>query len=119
MNRQMAEQLHEEINSVMESFAKSHNMTYVAQRGMFGSNDFTVKVKLVDVGDKKELFKQEAEKYSFMGVNPEWIGKQFSFNGQFYTIEGLNMNRRKYPVAVVRSDGKKYGMSIDTVKRLI
>jgi hypothetical protein len=71
---------------------------------------FQLKVAVLDpngqpVTEEMECFKTNAKLFGF---EPDDLGKEFSFQGQSYTICGLKPKSRKYPVIARSGNGKNY-----------
>jgi len=71
---------------------------------------FQLKVALLDSSGKPiteeiDSFRSNAKLFGF---EPADLGKEFTFQGQSYTICGLKPKSRKYPVIAQSSDGKNY-----------
>lgn len=66
---------------------------------------FQLKVSVLDpdgkaITEEREAFRNNAKLF---GLEPDDLGKEFTFRGQLYTICGLKPKSRKYPV-IARSD---------------
>ena len=78
---------------------------------------FQLKVAMLDFNGKPiteeiESFRHNAKLFGF---EPADLNKQFIFQGQSYTIRGLNPKRRKYPVIAQSGNGKDYKFPCRTV----
>jgi len=71
---------------------------------------FQLKVAVRDcngqaVTEEAESFKHSAKLF---GLEPADLGKEFSYQGQSYTICGLKAKSRKYPIIGQSGNGKNY-----------
>ena len=78
---------------------------------------FQLKVAVLDPNGKpitEEInsFKSNAKLFGF---EPADLGKEFTFQGQSYTICGLKPKSRKYPVIAQSGNGKNYKFACRTV----
>jgi hypothetical protein len=76
-----------------------------------------LKVSVLD-GDGKAIT-EESESFrsnaKLLGLEPDDLGKEFTFRGQLYTICGLKPKSRKYPVIARSDNGKDYKFGSRTV----
>ena len=78
---------------------------------------FQLKVAVLDSNGKPiteeiDSFRSNAKLFGF---EPADLGKEFTFQGQSYTICGLKPKSRKYPVIAQSGDGKNYKFACRTV----
>jgi hypothetical protein len=59
---------------------------------------------------QKLIYEQMCQQY---GLKPEWLGKQFQHEGETYTIAGLNIRSKRFPVVI--TGGKYIAMSTDFI----
>jgi len=51
------------------------------------------------------------------GLEPEMLGRSFTCRGNTYTITGLSIKARRYPILAVRQDGRPFKFGASTVLR--
>jgi hypothetical protein len=76
-----------------------------------------LKVSVLDgdgraITEESESFRSNAKLF---GLEPDDLGKEFTFRGQLYTICGLKPKSRKYPVIARADNGKDYKFPCRTV----
>lgn len=62
--------------------------------------------------EESESFRTNAKLF---GLEPDDLGREFTFRGQSYTICGLKPKSRKYPVIARSDNGKDYKFACRTV----
>jgi hypothetical protein len=70
------------------------------------------KCRYQPITEEIESFKTNAKLFGF---EPDDLGKEFSFQGQSYTICGLKPKSRKYPVIAQSAGGKNYKFACRSV----
>ena len=71
---------------------------------------FQLKIAVRDAGGKAITEETESFKHNakLFGFEPADLGKEFIYQGQSYTICGLRLKSRKYPVIGRAGNGKSY-----------
>ena len=78
---------------------------------------FQLKISVLDsdgkpITEEIDSFRSSAKLF---GLEPDDLGKEFTFQGQSYTIYGFKPKSRKYPVIAKSDNGKKYKFACRTV----
>jgi hypothetical protein len=78
---------------------------------------FQLRVSVLDssgkpITEETDSFRSNAKLFGF---EPDDLGKEFTLQGQSYTICGLKPKSRKYPVIARSGDGKNYKFACRTV----
>lgn len=121
VDKAVANMLLAELNAAVQAVANKYGMKMSKRRATFGPTSFAFKSELQCIigVDGVEVEKREFETYApMLGLKSEWYGKSFTagMHGK-HTITGLSLNRRKYPVRVLKeADGKTYLWTVDSVK---
>jgi hypothetical protein len=63
--------------------------------------------------------KQFAENAILWGLKPEWFGQSFEYEGEMYTITGINPRRRAYPVIAKSKPGPTSCFRAETIRGLL
>lgn len=107
MDKAIADKLYRELQTTLNAFAKAHNLTFKTGNGRYGSNSLRIPVELFEVTNDKTAEQAEFEKYATLfGLKPTDFGKTFTTCGETYTIVGLAMRSRKYPILAKKQDGR-------------
>jgi len=64
------------------------------------------------ITEESDYFRQNAKLFGF---EPADLGKEFTFQGQLYTICGFRPKSRKYPVIARSCNGKDYKFACRSV----
>lgn len=123
IDRETCKMLAGEIDKALAPLAEQLGISIRAGSGTYSSTNYTVKVEVSVKGEDGKEQTREAEAFkkiaTLYGFKPEDLGEKFSFNGREYTIFGWVSKSRRFPVATVRDDGKKFKMPHSHVLRLL
>lgn len=68
----------------------------------------------------KAAIEHNAFHASLFGLPADVVGRQFSYRGQSFTIDGIDLKKRRYPVLAHDSnDGRKYKFTAEDIKPLL
>ena len=119
MDKATADKLYKDLQTTLNTFAKAHGLTLKTGNGRYGSNSLRIPVELFEVTNGKSAEQVEFEKYAkLFGLEPSDYGKTFATGGATYTIVGLAMRSRKYPILAKRQDGQTVKF-MTTIKTLL
>jgi len=111
----------QEAEKALQELAKKYDVNIKAGNIKYDNNSFNLDLKMTkkDIGGK--TFEQvEFEKHCFMyGFKPEDYRKQFTMNGETFTVTGFKLRATKMPIVAVRQDGRGFKFGEETVKRLL
>ena len=83
------------------------------------SSKFTIELNLSS-DDMLNKARREWNVYAVVyGFANADFGRKFITNTGTYTISGIHINRPKYPITAMRSDGKLYKFDVNVVKRAL
>lgn len=85
--------------------------------GSFSATDLNLRVKMTDASDdaQEKLSDRADHEAELLGLNKK-VGDSFTtWGGKTYTITGINLRRRKYPVSVEGPQGGRYKMTVAQV----
>jgi hypothetical protein len=118
----------ESIRDQLEAVLKAADWTQLGVdvsvgRCRFNQNAATFKVEVKTVDEDGEAFDEDAANFKVFaeefGLKEEYFGKTFTSQDVEYTISGLKLRNRKYPVLAIRADGKRFKFPARLVKRLL
>jgi hypothetical protein len=76
--------------------------------------------KTADTAAIADAEKAEFDRYAHLfGLEPTDFGAKFSANGKTYTVIGLDLKRRKFPIKVKGDDGKVQMFTDLVVDRIV
>jgi len=104
----------------MQDVEHAFNLKASVGRVRFTSTSMSVTIDLAVVNShgvaetaERTAFLQLATTY---GLTPACLGMEFEFQGDTYTIIGLNTKAARMPIQATRSDGKQFRFPVSTVK---
>lgn len=121
-NRSECRRVSDEVNKALSEVGRKLGINIERTGGgRFDNSTFTFKVECALIGADGIVRDKESEdfkKYASMyGLKPEHFGKTFkTWDGQEFTICGLNMRARKNPIHAKNSRGKTYIFPAEQVK---
>lgn len=112
LDTKTANLLQKEMAAALQSVAQRHGVKITPHGGTIGASHLDVmtkfKVQVEDAAAKAEARKKEFDAYcELFGLKPEHFGATFMSRGVTYTIVGLELKRRKYPIRAIGDDGKE------------
>ena len=85
----------------------------------FRASNCRFQLKIAVLDSKGEAITEESDSFrrnaKLFGFEPADLGKEFTFQGQHYTICGFRPKSRKYPVITRSCNGKDYKFACRTV----
>jgi hypothetical protein len=119
LDRNAVQQMSDALMANLKSLEAQFGVKFNYKGGSYTNSNvvFRVEAALVGAGGEvksieREAYKRSAEVY---GLKKEWLDKPFSFSGNTYTVYGLKTRCCKSPVLVVRSDGRRFKMTVPMV----
>ena len=126
LDRQTVEAIGREAVEALKAVAAKYGVQVRGGAGKFDATQFTKKIEFfiagsVEEGDSATTPIKQIEAYkayaAMYGLKPEWLNESFSAKGDRYKIVGLDMNRPKNCVQLIRlSDNTKRICPADFVK---
>lgn len=112
-----------EMVKALQPVAKRYNVKIMPHGGTIGPSHLDVitkfKVEVIDTDAKAEARRNEFDTYcELFGLKPEHFGARFTSRGTEYTISGLELKRRKYPIRATGPDGKELLFTESVAKHL-
>ena len=104
ITRQILKDLRPEIEDALAGVSEKYGIEMKVGNGAYSGLGGHFKLLLSTTGENGETqesqtFKRLASDY---GMDKEWLGKAFTFDGNTYTIKGILPKKRKMPILVVR-----------------
>ncbi len=119
INKVLINQLRQDIESALSDVCEAHGLDIALGHCRYGKENAQFKLEVAIIGEDGEVrnaeamaFEQSARRY---GLQPEDLGKMFTYQGKRYSIAGLKTNRPKFPILATRADGKSYKFPSDIV----
>lgn len=122
MDRNQVREMRQEVEAALKPVCDKYKVAVTVNGGTFDLSSVTYKLELSDIQDGQVLStaRRDFTNYAYsVGLKPEDLDKKFRFKRSVYTIIGLNLNSRKYPIDVKREDGKIFKMTALTVKTML
>lgn len=104
------------VNEALIKVGEVFNMSIKVGNIKYGDSDITLQVKASSISEDGVVQTQERTDFinlaKSMGLEPEWIDKEFTLRGDTYKIIGLKPRSYKFPILAkdLRS-GKTYKIS--------
>ncbi len=116
MDRPTVRTISDEAEKALQAVAKKFGLELKRKSGRFSSTSLTTKFEFSIKGQSPQVteFKKFA---SLVGLKETDFGKTFTSQGDTFTISGLNLRAKMYPVLAVSSrNGKTYKFNRNDVK---
>ena len=117
ITRADARRLHEEVAEAAANIAAQYGLRLLPGNARYSDTSLSIPVKFETTGEGgiPAGFALDAR---WLGLPEDCWGQQFrGANGTVYTITGINLRRRKYPVSGRGPKGGSYKFTADAVKR--
>ncbi len=112
--RELNKAAHEALKAVAEQFG----LTIKPGSARYSPDSCTVKYEfgcLTEAGAPAGF----TDRAKMLRLPEDCWGKEFTVNGETYTITDLNLRRRKYPVSANNSRGASYKFTAEMVRRTL
>jgi hypothetical protein len=122
MDKKIAKIVQDEAAAALKAIAEKHGMTVVPNGGTVGGIDMVLKFRFKTADTAAIVASERAEFDAYCGIfglEPQDFGAKFQTNSRTYTVVGLSLNRRKYPIIVADETGKRMlftDMVVDRIK---
>ena len=113
MNKALARQIGEETQAALAAVAAKHGLVVTVAGGKFDPNlgTFSPKIEYAAPGSAQK----EWDRYcKLIGLEPEDFGTTVVLSGKAFTLTGITLRRRAYPVDA-ECGGKSFKLSTDHV----
>jgi hypothetical protein len=122
IDRDTVRAIRQQINDALAPIGKSLGVTVeVEGSATFTASNINFKVVVAKTTKDGVVLTKEAEAWkrlaSMYGLDPEALGKTFTYGGKEYKITGLATRRGRFPVQADRvSDGRGFKFPVEAVK---
>jgi hypothetical protein len=120
IDRVTLKQLAEEITQALKPIADKYEIFIRYKGGSFIAENATLKLEIATVrasGQAETETRINFKTYAGMfGLKPEYLDKAVKISGKNYTIAGLKPSARRSPVIILRDDGKRFKIDVNSVK---
>ena len=107
------------INNALVEVGQKFRVKLEAGSCKFTDQRATFKLEASVIGSNGQVFDSKAEDFKcycgLYGMTPTDLGRTISVFGTTYTITGLSMKSRRFPVLATRADGKVFKLPQDAV----
>lgn len=119
IDRPFVKLLREKLQKKVEELEAEFQLSIHVGNATFSETNVNFKIECAAINDKGEVLDRASEDFKsyarLYGLQPEDLGKSFTWSGDSYTITGLNSRSSKHPIIVERKDGKKFKFSADQI----
>ena len=120
LDRGTVREVMKEIEAAAKEIAGRHGLEFAKQNAKYGPNEMTTRLTLKTAGMADAVADFQRMQFpvlaSRVGLPEDALGKSFISRGARYTIEGLKLERPKYPVVCRRMDGRRFKFAVLAVK---
>jgi hypothetical protein len=110
-SRPFFKQFRDEVNEALKPITDKYGIDLSLGSISFTSDSFSVslKGKALDASGAPVVDTNNFNRFcTIFGLEPGDLGRKFVSRGETYEIIGISPNRPKYPIDVMRSDGKRF-----------
>ena len=110
-SRPFFKQFRDEVNDALKPLIEKYGIDITIGTISFNSDTFSIplKGKALDASGTAVADTNNFQRYcTLFGLEPGDLGRKFMSRGETYEIIGVSPNRPKYPIDVMRSDGKRF-----------
>jgi len=117
-NSRNIDTIQNEVKAALDAVLAKHGMSASFGNIRYNSGDYSSRMT-ISVGNADDAAKQKFARDAYrVGLKAEDFGKEFTtHSGKTFTITGINLGRRKYPISGVSPRGARYKFSAEQVKR--
>lgn len=124
LNRTNLQTLRDEIDTALATVAQKHGLRLTCGRCTFNPQNATFRLEVATVGDGGTAMDPARIAYlrdcAIFGLKPEWLDREFTYNGDRFRLSGLHPGRSKFPLVAIRVDnGKTYKFGLEGVRALL
>jgi len=114
-------ELRNDIEAALLTVATKHGISLDIGNIRFDSNSFRTKLEaFINSNNEGNVDKIIWDKHcSRFNLKPEDFGKNFFYNGTDYTICGIALKSRKYPINAKRPNGVTYRFMLSTIHDIL
>lgn len=117
MNKQMVQQINEDMEKAMAQIEKKYGVTFSTKSRSYNDAEFNFKGTFLKDDKKDEVF---ANKAMMLGLNPNLLGQEIVIRGERFTIIDINTAGRRYPIIVENQAGEQHKCAAgDSLMRML
>jgi hypothetical protein len=121
LSRSRVRDLIEAVKSSLADLAQAEGLVISFAGARFTDSSLRLTLNLSVVDDTGTVLTPEHVAWTQLattfGLNPEWLGQEFTYSGNRYRVIGLNRRARRMPVKTVQvASGKPYKFPAALVK---
>lgn len=125
ITKPLLQQLRVEMAAALAAVAKAHGIAVEVGACSYDPNAGTATFKIniavgLAEGETSADAKARAawDQVGFLGLKPEWLGREINYGKTIYTIVGYEAKRSKFPIRVRNADGKVMLLPMEPVRAI-
>ena len=119
LDRPIVKHIRSRLEAVFKPLAEELGLAIEVGSCTFNASNCRLQLKVSVLDGDGKAMTEESESFrsnaKLFGLEPDDLGKEFTFRGQLYAICGLKPKSRKYPVIARTDNGKNYKFPCRTV----
>jgi hypothetical protein len=120
-NKAKVNALTADLRTTLEALAQRHGIGVAVGVAHFNTESVRVKVEFSAADEGGVVITPSGRQFKHYaqgeGLEPDDLGRAFTWKGREYTIAGFNPRKAKFPVEVRRDDGVMFGVTSQVVRR--
>ena len=120
IDRDAARIIREHLSVVLDPLGRELGLQFNIGGISFSPTNANIKVTAAVIGESGQAQTKERQEFErwakLYNMEPEWLDRTIKVYGETYTIKGFKPRCSKFPVLVMRADGKMFKFPIETVK---
>jgi hypothetical protein len=118
VDKATAKAVQQEMGDALKAIAAKHGLEITSSRSTYSESEFNLSIKSRSTSqeDNAATWARYAPMY---GLPLDGLGQTITLNRKVYTITGLDLNRRAYPVRVTDAYGKALLLREEAVRRAL
>jgi len=121
-DREAVRSIRAAIEAACESVGKAYGATITVGAGGYTTDNIRFKLEVAAVGKDGQAQTSEVQQFKLyahmFGLNPEDLGRTFTYGGNQYKLVGLAPRRPKFPFLAENRAGKRYKFGQEIAKLL-
>lgn len=116
ITRNRIRQINADIEKALWSVAEKHGVEISVGNSSFTDVEYTTKLTVKTEGSEQREREQSREYAKMLGLPEGIVGRDFVMRGETCKVVRIDPKKRKYPVIIKKPNGKKYKVTVESVK---